>query len=365
MKKLIAFFFVIGSFLQSCNGKENATPIPEKYKAYVPVYEKKIVFGDYEMSLKFKSQEPIELIIINTNELLVKTKSKEKLSELSIVNTDGKIVRKYKHLDSYENGEEKLIKGYLVNFEKKYFKTWAFDEREDEKEMIQENDHLDYANDKLTEQIEIIFKTADFIKIDYDYDYQYLEQKKDKDKDDGKPAPIYFKPTVYVINYLKQNTWHPFYTLIDVSRKVSLNEVLSSEGNSLFEKYNASNKEWEVIQNENITYQYFHKIRTKRIIHPIGGGQPAYKADWWLGNLYLNVNIDKDTLKIYDNLYLDEEWLQTPIQINGKEVGTFYDLNEKPIKPFMLYSNQNLNFHLFTNDIKKLFFIQKKEGTEN
>ena len=364
MKKLLLFLSIL-SFLTSCNGQDNpkinSEPIPEKYEAYVPVDENKIVFGDYEMSLKFKSYEPIELIHLNTNELLVKTKSKEKLSELSIINADGEIVRKYKHLDTYENGEEKLIKAYLVNFEKKYFKTWALDEKEDEKEIIQENAHLDYANDKITEQIEAIFKTADFIKIDYDYDYQYIGQKKDTNKDDEKPKAIYFKPTVYIINYLKHNTWHQLYTLIDVSRRISLDELLSSESNSLFEKYNATNKKWEVIPNENITYQYFHKIKTKRIIHPIGGGQPAYQADWWLGNLYLNVKIDKDTLKIYDKLYLDEEWFQTPIRINGKEIGTFQDINEEPIKPFMLYSNQNLNFHLFTNDKKKLFFIQKKK----
>lgn len=365
MKKLITFFLTTSFLLQSCNGHENpkinSEPIPEQYKEYVPIDENKIVFGDYEMSLKFKSHEPIELMILNTSELLIKAKDKEKLSELSIVNADGEIVRKYKHLDSYENGEEKLIKGYLVNFEKKYFKTWTFDEKEDEKEIIQENDHLDYANDKVKEKIETIFKTADFFKINYDYDYENLEQKKDTNKDDGKPKAIYFKPTVYVINYLKQNTWYQFYTLIDVSRRISLDKELSSQVNSLFEKYNANNNALEVIPNEDITYQYFHKIKTKRIIHPVGGGQSAYQADWWLGNLYLHVNIDNDTLKIYDNLFLDEEWLKTPIEINGKEVGAFYDINEKPIKPFMLYSNQNLNFHLFTNDIKKLFFIQKKK----
>jgi len=360
--KNITYLLLILFF--SCSEEKNK-PISQQYEEYIPINEKTIHFGNHEMSLKFTSHQPIELSILDNYNLLVKTKKENDLSELSIVNTNGEIVRKHTHQDSYTNGKEQFIKGYLVNFEKKYFKTWAFDEIQDEKKIIQENELLNYSTDKASEQIENIYKTAEFITVDYDHDYKYLEQKKveeDTDTSNRKLAVIYIKPTVYIINYLKQNTWYQFYTTNNIMKKISLDDVLSSGVNSLFEKYNSEEKEWEVIPNENIKYQYFYKIKKTKIVKPSGGNSPAYKAKWWLGNLYLKVNIDKDTLKIYDKLYLDEEWLHTSIEINGKKVGTFYDINKNPIKPFMLYHNNNLNYHLFTNDINKLYFIQKKNN---
>lgn len=332
-------------------------PIPQQYEEYITINEKPIYFGNHVMSLKFTSHQPIELAILDNHNLLVRTKDVNKLSKLSILNTTGEVINQ----DNYKNGEEKLIKGYLVNFEKKYFKTWVFDGKQDEKKIIQENELLNYTYEEATKQVDNIFDTAEFIEIHYDYDYRYLIQKKEEENDssNGQPKSINFKPTVYIINYLKQNTWYQFYTLNNIMDKITLDHTLSSGVNSLFEKYNSKEKEWEVIPNKNIAYQYFHKIKNTKIIKPTGGNSPAYKAKWWLGNLYVKVNIDNDTLKIFDKLFLDEKWFHTAIKINGKKVGTFYDLNKKDIKPFMLYDNKNLNYHLFTNDIKKLYIIRK------
>ena len=365
MKRKIYLFLLFPLIIiYSCSDgpKINKEPIPERFKDYVSINQNSINFGKHQITLEFKSDERIELLLLENNELLVKTKTGKEMSQLSVLNTNGEILRNYSHKDNYENGTEKLIKGYLVNFDKNYYKTWAFDKDETEKKIVQQNEHLDYPNDKEEEAINDILSTAEFVGLDYDYDYKYIEQKKDPDTDpyDDKPKAIYFKPTVYIIKYLKQNKWYQFYTLIDVNKRISTDSLLANEFNSLLEKYDTKDREWQVIPNNNIQYQYFHRIERKKIIHPVGGGSPAYIANWWLGNLYVKVNVDNDTLKFYDRLYLDEEWPQSSIKVDGKQIGQLNDINEKQIKPFMLYENKNLNYSLFTNDIKKLFLIKRK-----
>lgn len=91
------------------------------------------------------------------------------------------------------------------------------------------------------------------------------------------------------------------------------------------------------------------------------GGGSYYESYLWKGQLYSNLICDNDTLKIYDNLYLDENLhLKTSIRINGKEIDALNKGEREPAEPLLLYSNIDLEYSLFTNNSKKLLIIQKK-----
>lgn len=66
--------------------------------------------------------------------------------------------------------------------------------------------------------------------------------------------------------------WYKYYTLKDISRRISLDELLGSgsSSNTLFKKYNVKEKDWIVISYGNIIYKYFHKIKGEKIVIPGG-----------------------------------------------------------------------------------------------
>ncbi|MEP6803142.1 MAG: hypothetical protein ABI892_01370, partial [Flavobacterium sp.] len=210
-----------------------------------------------------------------------------------------------------------------------------------------------------------IFDNAQFRTVDYDFDYNFKSKNnsivEENQNDNEKPREVKLNKTVYIIVYLMEGQWYNFYTLTDISKRISLDEVLSSRvsTNTLFKKYNKNEQEWEVILHKNIVYKYFHKIKEEKIIIP-GGGGSSYSGYWWKGQLFSNLIINNDTLKIYDDLYLDEKWhAKTPIIINGKKIGSL-NRSEREVEPLMFYSNNALDYSLFTNDEKKLYFIKRK-----
>lgn len=354
---LILLFLIVGCEEQPEYNKE---PLPEKFKNYQPITNK-MTFGAHEMSLLFTSDEDIEYATLENGGLLAKTRSKDKVSEFSVLNSQGDIIRHYTHEDGYEHGDEALVRGYIINTDKKYYKTWAFDGEPAEKPIVQENASLDYPSEKARQRIDEILKTPDLVYLEYDFDYKDLPHKNDTDStetDEGKIRTIEPQTTVYELMYLKNKVWHQFYTLIDVSDRISWVQNMLATSEHLFYKLNPKTRDFDVIQNKDLHYDYFHKIVKQRIVIPGGAGSSSVEH-LWLGNLYTTLNIEGEALKIYEKLYLDEEFKLTPIKINGQTAGTFSDLDKHLINAYILYKNPDANYYLFTNRPNKLFVIKK------
>ena len=348
--------------------------IPNEYKNYNSLNslntKNTILFGNYCLKLLFKSSEPIEQVLLPSNDLIVsitrKNNDSAKMKNFFKLDKKGKIMDSISFIETYENGNEELLSNYLVNIKHKYFKTWPLDGNKIKINFILQNQ--DFNTDNITEKknIDKIFKNAQFKRVVYDYNYHFksqdVQQIKQSQNDTEKPRILKLNKTVYIIVYLMNGQWYNFYTLTDISKRISSDELLSSiSSNTLFKKYSSKDQELRTLLNKNIIYKYFHKIKREKIIIP-GGGGAYYEGYWWKGQLFSNLIINNDTLKMFDNLYLDEEWLLTPITINGKKIGTLHRDKNDRAEPLMFYSNKALSYRLFTNDEKKLYIIKQKDS---
>jgi hypothetical protein len=374
---LFILIIVIASSLSNCSIFQ-PKKLPNDYKNYNSLNslntKNTILFGNYYLELMFKSSEPIEQALLPSNDLIVSTTSKKndsaKIKHFFKLNKKGEIIDSISFIETFENGNEELLNNYLVNTKHKYFKTWPLDGKKTKINFILQNQDFNIGSTNEKKIIDQIFKNAQFRKVDYDFDYHFKSQDdaliKQNQSDTGKPVILKINKTVYIIVYLMNGQWYNFYTLTDISDRISSDELLSSRcsSNTLFKKYNTEDQKWKVISNTNIIYKYFHKIKTEKIIIPGGGGGfgSYYENYWWKGQLFSNLIINNDTLKIYDNLYLDEESIPTPIAINGKEIGSLHRDKSEPAQPLMFYSNKALGYSLFTNDEKKLYMIKQKDS---
>lgn len=373
-RQFILLLIIFFSLLSCNNAQTNKLPeLTEEYKNYSSLNslntKESIQFGNYYLKLLFESSEPIEQALLPSNDLIVSTTTKKKDSDIIRhffkLDKKAKIIDSISFVENYKNGEEELLKNYLVNKKLKYFTTWPLDGKKNKINFILQNENMNLDRNIEKKMIDDIFDNAQFRTVDYDFDYNFKSKNnsivEENQNDNEKPREVKLNKTVYIIVYLMEGQWYNFYTLTDISKRISLDEVLSSRvsTNTLFKKYNKNEQEWEVILHKNIVYKYFHKIKEEKIIIP-GGGGSSYSGYWWKGQLFSNLIINNDTLKIYDDLYLDEKWhAKTPIIINGKKIGSL-NRSEREVEPLMFYSNNALDYSLFTNDEKKLYFIKRK-----
>ncbi|WJS92820.1 hypothetical protein NYQ10_12060 [Flavobacterium johnsoniae] len=373
MNRHILIVFIIFGFI-SCNNAQN-NRLPEEYKNYKSLdsieIKDTIQFGNHYLKLLFKSFDPIEVVLLPSKELIVVTTNKKEgfdiIKNFFKLNKKGEIIDSISFVENYKMGKEELLNNYIVNKKQKYFRTWPLDGKKNKIKFILQNERMNA--DRVTEKkmIDEIFNKAQFRIIDYDFNY--VESKDDskvikKQNDEIEPEIIELNRTVYIIVYLMNGEWFNYYTFTDISKRISLDELLSSrEGsNTLFKKYNKAEKDWEILVNKNIVYKYFHKIKNQKIIIP-GGGNTSYQSDWWKGQLFSNIVVSNDTLKIYDSLFLDENWpSKTPIIINKKQIGSLHRGEREYFESLMYYLNKSLNYSLFTNDEKKLYIIREKDS---
>jgi uncharacterized lipoprotein NlpE involved in copper resistance len=376
MNKQIILIILIVFSLLGCNN-DQTNKLPEEYKKYNSLNslntKDTILFGNYYLRLLFKSSEPIEQALLPSNDLIVSTTTKKKNSDIVKhfykLDKNGKIIDSISFIENFKNGKEELLHNYLVNKKQKYFTTWPLDGKRNKINFILQNENMNTDRNTEKKMIDEIFGKAQFSRVDYDFDHVFETKKnsqieENKSDTDNQPIIVELNKTVYIIFYLMNGQWYNFYTLTDISKRVSLDEVLSSRvsSNTLFKKYDKNEQEWAVILNKNIIYKYFHKIKGGNVTIS-GGGGSSYSTYWWKGQLFSNLIINKDTLKVYDDLYLDEGInLKTPITINGKEIGHLIRGEKESVEPLMFYSNKALNYSLFTNDEKKVYMIKEKDS---
>ena len=118
----------------------------------------------------------------------------------------------------------------------------------------------------------------------------------------------------------------------------------------------------EIIRTANIRYQYFQRLKLEKVRFSGGGGNaPGFSKSLYPGYLFTDVLFKNDTLRLKEFMYLDEEWHTSAVEIDGKNIGALSKNKAQPIKNidgYMFYTNDNLQYGLFTNNEQKLYLIR-------
>lgn len=328
--------------------KLHISKLPKVYEKYQDVNNAVLNFENRKMKLSFESEMPIEHYHTKQNYLIVLTKKEFKKNDTLIQNkklfkldSSGNIVDTFSH-DSERENEEVFFEGYLINIDENYYRTWALDGDTIKKKLEIQNENLDWNLEKQSKFIENVNLNATV----FFQKYYYTPKTKRFDK----------------IIYQLDGKWNIFYHNLKGKKDIDGEDVyiVESKGrtvNNLFNHYSQEDMKWVPNEHINIQSVYFQKIKLERIYGGGGTQSAGFTSDEWRGNLYTHLIYGTDTLKFKEELLLDEEWKQSPVKIDDKQIGT---LTRKgvPFVPYSYYNNRNLNFQLFTNNERKLYIIK-------
>lgn len=287
------------------------------------------------MKLIFNSSYYIRNYITPQKNLIIESiefdkKENDTIKKLYKLNNFGNVIDEI-HLLNDDN--ENYYKGYLINTNKEYYRTWALDGDTLKKKIEKQNVKLLLDKVKEMELYTSIKKNAKF----------YFMEELDNDI-------IYKEKEVY------QKYYKIFYRINDKWKIICTNESFENEDywesfyskkekecDNVFMKYqeNSDERARELIPKDykNVHFVYFQKIK---------------RDGNWIGKLYSNLIIEKDTLKIKKTLELDSTPYtnQYPIVIQGDIIGYASE------NPYYCYQNKKLEYQLFTNDLRKIYIIK-------
>ncbi len=316
--------------------------LPIKYKEYKTLSNHYVDKNGLKINLLINSTNTIKYSIINPNNLILETRN-DTLIKLYKLNDLGVITDKFDITNVYE---DQFFNGYLINTEEDFYTNWGFDGDRLKKNIEIENEKLSWNQTEQKDFFLKIIKKNNLYFID-EINNNISQTKKDRLKD------------YYRIFHLENGKWKYFYSNIDrinyfdfeYVQKVSLSSLNLQKTkfySNIFYHYSKSEDDIQEATddytnteipniNKNIQYLYFQNI--------------SRDNDLIKGNLYYDLIVGKDTLKFKEKLELSTEIKKYPIIINDKIIG-YLDEN-----PFYYYSNNKLNFQLFTNDLTMVYII--------
>ncbi|MGJ1385541.1 hypothetical protein ACR782_05030 [Sphingobacterium spiritivorum] len=326
--------------------------LPPSYSAYQDINQPPLKFGSRTITLLYESEERIDHYLTSNNDLIIKREKKGEgnsdrrftVYEFTKLDPSGNISDTYNYIQHNYRDQEVLFEGYLINADKAYYKTWPLDADTSQKSISIQNEHLDWHEGRQIELYRRIQGDASVFYTDYDHSLRKEGQE-----------TIYFQKIVYKIG----EDWFIFFENLNEDKKGY--PYVRSRGktiNNIFGHLAENGLDWVDNVSTNIESQYFEKVKLTRLTHIIGGNTPASKSDEWLGYLYTNLTVGKDTLKFKDEFYLDEEWKQTPVTINGQLFGTLSRPDNDFFTTYLYFENKNLHYKLFTNSLRKLYIIK-------
>ncbi|WP_293915413.1 MULTISPECIES: hypothetical protein [unclassified Sphingobacterium] len=330
----------------------HSNKLPSLYAGYRDINQPPLKFGSRTINLLYESEENIDhYLTINDNLIIKREKKGEENSdhvfakyEFTKLDPSGNISDTYSYVQKSYKDEELLFEGYLINANQAYYKTWPLDGDSSRKNIIIQNENLEWDEGRQIELYRRIQGDASVFYTDYDHSLRKEGQE-----------TIYFQKIVYKIG----DDWFIFFENLNEDKKGY--PYVRSRGktiNNIFGHPAENGLDWVDNVSTNIESLYFEKIKLTRLTHIIGGNTPASKSDEWLGYLYTNLIVGKDTLKFKDQFYLDEEWQQTPVTINGQLFGTLSRPDNDFFTTYLYFENKNLHYKLFANSLRKLYIIK-------
>ncbi|WP_160139709.1 hypothetical protein [Chryseobacterium sp. c4a] len=350
----VVLFYNFGGLDVYLLNKMNRSALPEKYKNYQYIDStQSITFGHHEIKLMWESYSGIQHfisleghVIIVTNEIPKDRNQKEIEDDGAVGSTrfymdyhfykldkDGNIIDRYTYKSTRDNWNELLFGDFIVNYNKKYYKTWIKDGDTLRKPMIVQNEDLKWSEDEQIRQFQNIVEKADDYLRDHDGDSEC---------------------TTYYMN----GKWYQLFTNTKLSKGI-YSRANPGYNNSLFGEGRFEKKELEPHRYPNIMPVYFQRKEVDKFTSSASGGAISTTSKSWNGDLYCQLLIKGDTLKFKKAMSFNENFpTEKFYNTKGEDIRKLKAELEKKYAPYLYFSDKNLNFQLFTTRENKLYLIK-------
>ncbi|HCN50832.1 MAG TPA: hypothetical protein DIT10_17380 [Chryseobacterium sp.] len=336
--------------------KMNTSTLPGKYKRYHDINTSElIVFGHHEIKLLGESFEPIQSFISSEGDVIVVTSEipkdrnqKEVEEDATMGGTrfyqdfhfykldrDGNVKDHYVYKRTRGNWNELLFGEFIVNYEKKYYKTWIKDGDTIRKPMVVQNEDLKWSRE---EQLNL------YHKITEDATDYFRESKSGPEEQ---------------ITYYMNGKWYQLRTNTRLSDRSYHSGRNPGYRNNLFGEAFWGDRQPDPNRYPNIMPVYFQRKELDESTSSASGGSISTTSKSWDGDLYCQVLIKGDTLNFKKAMSFNENFTTEKFyNAKGEEIRKLKTELEQQYSPYFYFSDKNLNFQLFTTDSKKLYIIK-------
>ena len=356
MKIGISFLLTLFG-LQSCKGQENKVLQDEENKVL------SAEFDEYSfLNTKFKSDKfevvllsevdysmgpsPIRLFYSVNNQVILEAEKDSKTTNGGV--NYFKLDRNANVVDSIyvpRGGGEStyFIREYMVRTTYKGdcdFTTWPLDGDKTAKKMTIVNEDLSWPDEKTAEEEEKLLRKADYYFYDVNHYTNTNEQQWSLQK------------LFYCIDGKWQILYRPF------PKSISIDDQLKSSRYRDNFYYSSDDEQYDDATKK-FSLKYYDKQQKLRYRHSIGGGNPGFSVDGWVGTGYFDIPLSDDTLKIKrSNLIVEEATPAIPktryYLSNGKDQSVSpYNIN--------IFTDPTLNFALYSTSKYNVYAIRKKQ----
>ncbi len=330
--------------------------LPSEFERYQSFDSAKVVRSqNLSMALFLESAEDIQYHLTPENHLITYSVQNKTENIFKKINTNGEVI------DSLTIHDKPLnivfVNGYIIHKKGQYY-TWTFDGRKQALPITGQNDDFKWDLKKQREQISDIENSSPWVLVDFDY------VNPEPVKTVGDEIPTTQAMTTYsMLTYFQNGKCFRFYTTLDVTDRFPYTYREKLLLNNPFKRYNPKIQgRKEIISLPQVQYRYYQKLKLEKVRFSGGGGNAApFDVMLYHGNLFTDVVYKNDTLKLKEFIYQFNDGSRSPIQIDGKRIGTLTQNKAQPpaiMDGYMYYTNENLAFALFTNDDKKLYMIR-------
>ncbi len=349
---VLIFYYNFGGLDVYLLNKMNRSEVPEKYKNYQNIDSvKSIRFGHHEIQLMWESYSRIQHfissegnVIIGTNEIPKDRNQKEVETDGEVGSTrfyidyhfykldkDGNVTDRYTYKSTRENWQELLFGDFIINYNKKYYKTWIKDGDTIRKPIIVQNEDLKWSKEKQDTEYQKIAENAD----------DYLRESYD-----GSDR----------VTYCMKGKWYQLY----IDRKISGSHSANpGYNNSLFGNDSFRERKLDPGRFPNIMPVYFQRTQLNKYTSSASGGGIQDTSKSWDGELYCQLLVRGDTLKFKTAMFFNENFTTEKFyNTKGENIRKLKAELEKEYQPYLYFSDKNLNFQLFTTNENKLYLIK-------
>ena len=331
--------------------------LPDKFARYQSIDSSGTIQSENaRMDLLLESKKKIELFLTSENHVIAFGFLGDKLNSFIKIGTDGRVSDTLNIISRPE--DLVFLKGFIVNKQKQQYYRWSFNGVKAPVNITAQNSGFDWDSGKQIEKLTEIANRSKAVYIDYNFDNPMPQ------KAEGHGLQITQGVSGYaIVTYIVGDECFQLYTTADVRKYFSSADLQGMLWNNLFKRINRKKPaDEEIIKSPNIRYQYFQRLKLEKVQFSGGGGNaPGFTKMLYPGYLFTDVVFKKDTVKLKEFMYLDEDWHTSAVEIDGKNIGALSKNKAQPVEHingYMYYTNENIMYALFTNNDQKLYSIK-------
>lgn len=331
--------------------------LPSKFAQYQSIDSLgTIKGGNAQMNLLLESKKNIELFLTSDHNIIAFGFSDGKGNSFIKIGADGNVADTLTLMSRPE--DIAFLKGFIIDKQAHQYYKWSFNGVKTPIKITAQNSGLDWDGEKQSKQLTDIAKQSEAVYVDYNFDSPVSQ----KQVGEG-PQTTQAVSSHAIVTYIIADECFQFYTTANVHRYFSWTYLQKMSWNNLFKQTGKQGgTDGEIIKTPNVKYQYFQRLKMEEVRFSGGGGNaPGFTKTLYPGYLFTDVVFKTDTLKLKELMYLDEEWHTSAVEIDGKNIGTLSKNKAQPvahINGYMYYTNDKLQYALFTNNDKKLYLIK-------